>query len=114
MAIPRFPHSDQRMLHAPGVCLACDIFPEWQELREAWGLGFSDPQRAAVVEGSVVPDPMPYGPNDSPPDRVLAIGFLRRKPEPFGAMPPRPADTELLGRHVHEVAWGGDHTLGEN
>lgn len=27
------PHCDQRILHAPGECVHCDKFPEWQEAR---------------------------------------------------------------------------------
>jgi hypothetical protein len=37
----RFPHCDQRILHAPGECKYCDMNPEWQELREAWGIAFT-------------------------------------------------------------------------
>ncbi len=39
--IGQFPHCDQRMLHAPGECKYCDHHPEWQELRDAWGVAFS-------------------------------------------------------------------------
>lgn len=37
----RFPHCDQRILHAPGECEFCDQAPEWQELRKAWNIAFS-------------------------------------------------------------------------
>ena len=41
MALDRFPHCDQRVLHAPGECEFCDMNPEWQQLREAWGICFT-------------------------------------------------------------------------
>lgn len=37
----RYPHCDQRILHAPSECKYCDGVPEWQELRRAWGIAFS-------------------------------------------------------------------------
>jgi len=38
----RFPHCDQRILHAPSDgCKYCNQRPEWQELREAWGIAFT-------------------------------------------------------------------------
>lgn len=46
--IKRFPHCDQRILHAPGVCEFCDKQQEWQELRQAWGINFTgqhDPEK---------------------------------------------------------------------
>ena len=38
---PTFPHCDQRVLHAPGECQYCDMCPEWQQLRVAWGIAFT-------------------------------------------------------------------------
>jgi hypothetical protein len=35
------PHCDQRILHQPGDCWACDLYPDWQKLRELWGIDFS-------------------------------------------------------------------------
>lgn len=46
--ITMFAHCDQRILHAPGKCKYCDEYPEWQELREAWGINFTgeyDPEK---------------------------------------------------------------------
>ena len=37
----RYPHCDQRVLHAPGECEYCDMNPEWQELRKVWSIAFS-------------------------------------------------------------------------
>lgn len=36
-----FPHCDAAVLHAPGVCRYCDDRPEWQQLREYWGIAFT-------------------------------------------------------------------------
>jgi len=35
------PHCDSRVLHAPGECEFCDQRPEWQALRQAWGIAFT-------------------------------------------------------------------------
>ena len=40
-AIPQFPHCDTKVLHAPGECEFCDTHPDWQELREVWGIRFT-------------------------------------------------------------------------
>jgi hypothetical protein len=37
----RFPHCDQRILHAPGECEYCDMNPEWQQLRIDWCICFT-------------------------------------------------------------------------
>lgn len=39
--IQTFPHCDMRVLHAPDECDFCDNHPEWQELRQAWGIAFT-------------------------------------------------------------------------
>jgi hypothetical protein len=39
--IRQFPHCDARVLHAPGECKYCDLHPDWQELREVWGISFT-------------------------------------------------------------------------
>lgn len=51
--IGSFPHCDQRILHAPGECEYCDAHPEWQELREAWGIAYTGYQ----PEGKELPCP---------------------------------------------------------
>ena len=38
----QFPHCDQRVLHAPGECEYCDRHADWQELRQAWGIAFTN------------------------------------------------------------------------
>lgn len=35
------PHCDQRILHAPGECWSCDMYPDWHKLRELWGIDFT-------------------------------------------------------------------------
>lgn len=37
----RSPHCDPRILHAPGKCEFCDMHPDWQELRQSWGINFT-------------------------------------------------------------------------
>ena len=39
--IAQFPHCDSRVLHNFGECEFCDHYPEWQELRVAWGIAFT-------------------------------------------------------------------------
>jgi hypothetical protein len=39
--IQQFPHCDSRILHAPTECNYCDRHPDWQELRQAWGINFT-------------------------------------------------------------------------
>jgi hypothetical protein len=35
------PHCDGRVLHAPGECSYCDKHPDWQALRQLWGIAFT-------------------------------------------------------------------------
>lgn len=51
--IQQFPHCDQRILHAPGECKYCDENPNWQELRQAWGIAFTGYE----PEGTELPCP---------------------------------------------------------
>lgn len=48
--IEQFPHCDQRVLHAPGECEFCDRHPDWQALREGWGIAFTGHQPAVDAE----------------------------------------------------------------
>ncbi|MEV7265596.1 hypothetical protein AB0N38_18770 [Micromonospora aurantiaca] len=41
---PTMPHCDQAVLHAPGECTFCDAYPEWQQLRQLWGIAFTGRQ----------------------------------------------------------------------
>jgi hypothetical protein len=38
------PHCDSAILHAPGECKYCDQHPNWQELRQLWGIAFTGHQ----------------------------------------------------------------------
>lgn len=43
-----FPHCDSRVLHAPGACEYCDMYPEEQALRDREGTNFTgqaDPKK---------------------------------------------------------------------
>lgn len=47
--IKQFPHCDMNVLHRPSTCEFCDLHPEWQQLREVWGINFTgetDPAKA--------------------------------------------------------------------
>lgn len=39
--LKQFPHCDVRILHAPSECKYCDAHPDWQALRQAWGIAFT-------------------------------------------------------------------------
>jgi hypothetical protein len=51
--LKEIPHCDQRVLHAPGECAYCDAHPEWQELRQLWGIAFTNYE----PEGNELPCP---------------------------------------------------------
>jgi hypothetical protein len=43
------PHCDSSILHAPGVCVYCDEYPDWQEYRQVTRTNFTgenDPHKA--------------------------------------------------------------------
>lgn len=58
--IGKFPHCDQRILHAPGECKYCDAEPQGQALRLAWGIAFTDYE----PEGDELPCPADYARGD--------------------------------------------------
>lgn len=44
-----YPHCDARILHKRKECRFCDELPNWQELRETWGINFTghyDPEKS--------------------------------------------------------------------
>jgi hypothetical protein len=51
----RFAHCDQMILHAPGECVYCDCYPDWQRLRQEWGIAFTGHE--VGIDGAVVPCP---------------------------------------------------------
>jgi hypothetical protein len=61
LSAPQFPHCDQRILHAPGECAYCDAFPNWQDLRRAWGISFTGWE----PEGTELPCPADYARGDT-------------------------------------------------
>lgn len=50
------PHCDQTILHAPGKCVYCDHFPEWQEYRKVAQIAFTGDDNELGVK-RVFPDP---------------------------------------------------------
>jgi len=59
------PHCDQRILHAPGECWACDMYPDWQALREKWGVAYTGQVPLTGVAGNQLPCPADF---NRPPD----------------------------------------------
>jgi hypothetical protein len=57
----QFPHCDQRILHAPLECQYCDMHPDWQALRAAWGIAFT----GYTPEGTELPCPADHARGDS-------------------------------------------------
>jgi len=59
------PHCDARILHQPGECWSCDLYPDWQALRKLWGIAFTGRQPA----GDQLPCPADHSrPPGSPSD----------------------------------------------
>jgi hypothetical protein len=63
MTLDRFPHCDQRVLHAPGECEFCDGNPDWQALREAWGISFTGHAPRGILPTCDHPMPDRYLPD---------------------------------------------------
>lgn len=59
------PHCDSRILHAPGECWCCDMYPDWQALREKWGIAFTGQLPLTGVAGNQLPCPADF---NRPPD----------------------------------------------
>lgn len=59
------PHCDQRILHAPGECWACDLYPDWQALRVLWGIAFTGQAPLTGVASNQLPCPADF---NRPPD----------------------------------------------
>lgn len=53
----KFPHCDSLILHSPGVCEYCDRHPDWQTLRSAQGIAFSDMSAEVAKEHNLIPCP---------------------------------------------------------
>lgn len=46
------PHCDPAILHAPGDCHFCDQHPEWQALRQLWGITFTGYAPIIISDGT--------------------------------------------------------------
>jgi hypothetical protein len=44
------PHCDPRVLHEPGECSTCDVFPQYQALRILWGVNFTGGKKGMMDE----------------------------------------------------------------
>lgn len=55
--LPQFPHCDSLILHSPGVCEYCDRHPDWQALRSAQGIAFSDTSEEEIRANDLIPCP---------------------------------------------------------
>lgn len=53
------PHCDQSVLHAPGECRYCDEHPDWQALRQFWGIAFTGHKPVPLYEGGPMQAPCP-------------------------------------------------------
>lgn len=54
------PHCDPRILHEPGICWACDLYPDWQQLRQKWGIVFTGQDPLTGVASKQLPCPADY------------------------------------------------------
>ncbi len=72
------PHCDSTILHAPGACQYCDMYPAWQQLRERWRLNFT---------GEHDPDKAPCPSEHSRPPEIRDRWYGNR-PYPPGTRPP--------------------------
>ena len=48
------PHCDPAILHAPGECKFCDELPDWQALRQLWGICYTGHTPEIANNGLVV------------------------------------------------------------
>ena len=114
--IDQFPHCDQRILHGPeDGCEFCNRHPDWQALREAWGIAFTGhvPRGSLPACGRPMKETQPgYGP-----------GVLCRQPQGHeeGGCRPYPADDILPcpadfarppGSSADHRRWGGNKPTG--
>lgn len=58
--LPRFPHCDMLILHSPGTCEYCDRHQDWQRLRAAQGIAFSDYDQNTVKKNDLIPCPSTF------------------------------------------------------
>lgn len=53
------PHCDSSVLHSRGECRFCDEHPDWQELRQMWGIAFTGHEPEPLYEGGPMQTPCP-------------------------------------------------------
>jgi len=56
----QFPHCDTLILHSPGACAYCDRHPDWQQLRSAQGIAFSDDSDEKIAKHNLIPCPSTF------------------------------------------------------
>lgn len=43
------PHCDPSVLHAPGTCRSCDLYPDWQHYRQVARISFTGDDSADLA-----------------------------------------------------------------
>lgn len=84
----RFPHCDALILHSPGVCRFCDMRPDWQALRSAQGIAFSDMPNETRIAHGLLPCPSTYRRSRACP-RATSRGWPDDRPDPGRPRRPR-------------------------
>lgn len=116
MPIDSFPHCDQAVLHAPGECEYCDGCPEWQSLREAWGIAFTGhvPQASLPECG----EKCSWGSGREwkcrqPAGHAAGENPTIHSPQPHHELLPCPADAARpAGSSADHRRWGGNKPTG--
>jgi hypothetical protein len=93
-------HCDQRVLHAPeDNCQVCNGHPEWQQLREMWGINFT---------GHRDPDKLPCPAEVERPLRSINLwyGNVPLTPELEAFRVQREKDIEELTDKYRRQYWG--------
>lgn len=99
----QFPHCDASVLHAPGECEYCDVHPEWQILRDTWGIAFTGHRPA---EGQV---PCP---SDARRGTGGAHTWAGNRPlNPNEQAPAHAAETDRIGRKIAAAMLGIHHRV---
>jgi hypothetical protein len=109
--LAQFPHCDQRVLHSPGECEYCDRHPEWQALREAWGIAYTGhaPRAGLPRCGKLMRETQPgYGP-DVKCEQPRGHPDGECRPIPAWDAMPCPADfARPAGSRGDHRRWGGN------
>lgn len=93
----RFPHCDARVLHPRGSCQYCDDHPEWQKLREAWGVAFTGQEPTIKPGFKMLPCPADFNrPPDTDHDHRRWAGNVATTEDPVNET----AASEMLYGHM--------------